>query len=63
KDSAVAKSSLTEYVRVWTSEGKQNILRTVPEAWHQGYEELVHAGLVPDGKDPSKWFTNELIPA
>lgn len=63
QDSDVAKESLREYVRVWTAEGTENVLRTVPESWRRGYEELVHAGRVPAGKDPSQWFTNELVPA
>jgi len=63
QDSAVAKASLAEYVRVWTSEGMKNVLRTVPENWRGAYEELVRAGQAEAGKDPSQWFTNELVPA
>ena len=59
----VAKDSLREYVRVWTSAGPANVLRTVPERWQHGYEELVSAGRIAAGKDPSTWFTNELVPA
>jgi NitT/TauT family transport system substrate-binding protein len=63
QDTDVAKDSLREYVRVWTSEGSANVLRTEPESWRRGYEELVRAGRVEGGKDPSEWFTNELVPA
>lgn len=63
QDTEVAKDSLREYVRVWTSAGESNVLRTVPERWQRGYEELVRAGRVEAGKDPSAWFTNELVPA
>ncbi len=59
----VAKDSLAEYVRVWTSEGAANVLRTVPESWQRGYDELVRAGRIAAGKDPSLWFTNELVPS
>jgi NitT/TauT family transport system substrate-binding protein len=62
EDSDVAKDSLREYVRAWTSEGRENLLRTVPESWSRGYEELVRAGRVAAGKDPAGWFTNELVP-
>ena len=63
QDTEVAKDSLREYVRVWTSAGESNVLRTVPERWQHGYEELVRAGRVEPGQDPSAWFTNELVPA
>jgi ABC-type nitrate/sulfonate/bicarbonate transport system substrate-binding protein len=62
-DDAVAKDSLREYVRVWTKEGRDNVLRTVAESWRRGYDELVAAGRVEGGRDPSPWFTNELVPA
>jgi NitT/TauT family transport system substrate-binding protein len=62
-DDAVAKDSLREYVEVWTAEGRDNVLRTVPESWRRGYDELVRAGRVEAGKDPSMWFTNELVPS
>jgi ABC-type nitrate/sulfonate/bicarbonate transport system substrate-binding protein len=62
EDDAVAKDSLREYVRVWTKEGAENVLRTVGESWRRGYEELVSAGRVEAGRDPSQWFTNELVP-
>ena len=62
EDSDVAKDSLREYVQAWTTEGRENLLRTVPESWSRGYEELVRAGRVAAGKDPNGWFTNELVP-
>ena len=62
-DTEIAKASLAEYVEVWTGEGRENVLRTVPESWQRGYDELVQAGLAEGGHDPSAWFTNELVPA
>lgn len=59
----VAKESLAEYVNAWTSAGVGNILRTDPARWQAGYEELVAAGQVDTGHDPSQWFTNELEPS
>jgi NitT/TauT family transport system substrate-binding protein len=61
-DTVVAKDSLKEFVGVWTSAGRENVLRTVPERWQSGYDELVRAGQAKAGKDPSRWFTNELLP-
>ena len=62
QDTAIAKASLTEYVSIWTGEGRENVLRTVGESWRRGYDELVRAGLAAGGHDPSSWFTNELVP-
>jgi len=63
EDTEIAKASLAEYVKIWTGEGRDNILRTVDESWRRGYDELVLAGLAQGGKNPSDWYTNELIPA
>jgi NitT/TauT family transport system substrate-binding protein len=59
----IAKASLSEYVRIWTAEGRENLLRTSEAAWRRGYEELVQAGLAESGRDPSAWFTNEFVPS
>jgi NitT/TauT family transport system substrate-binding protein len=61
EDDSVAKASLREYVRAWTKEGPAYIMRTNEETWRRGYEELVRAGRLPAGKNPSEWFTNELV--
>lgn len=63
EDTEIARASLTEYVGIWTAEGRDAIMRTVPESWQRGYDELVQAGLAEGGHDPSVWFTNELVPA
>jgi NitT/TauT family transport system substrate-binding protein len=57
-----AKDSLAEYVRIWTGEGRENLMRTVDASWRQGYDELVQAGLAEPGRDPGAWYTNELVP-
>jgi NitT/TauT family transport system substrate-binding protein len=61
-DTAIAKASLREYVRIWTAEGRNNVMRTVDAVWRQGYDELVKAGLAEAGRDPAAWYTNELLP-
>ncbi len=60
-DTEIAKESLEEYTSVWTAAGEENLLLTVPERWHRGYEELVAAGLAEPGASPDEWFTNEFV--
>src|SRR5690606_40935766 len=60
-DTDGAKASLTEFRKVWTAEGRERLLLTLPERWTSGYRELVEAGLAEPGKEPIEWFTNELV--
>jgi len=62
-DTDIAIASLREYVRIWTAEGRENVMRTVDTSWQRGYDELVQAGLAEPGRDPSRWYTNEFVPA
>jgi ABC-type nitrate/sulfonate/bicarbonate transport system substrate-binding protein len=61
-DDRIARDSLNEYVRAWTAAGSGNVMRTVPDRWQLGYEELVSAGLAEAGRNPAEWFTNDLLP-
>ena len=61
KDPAVAKATLKEYVKSWTEGG--DILSTDAQTWKTVYKENVGSGYAPSGKDPSKWFTNDYVPA
>jgi NitT/TauT family transport system substrate-binding protein len=63
QDTGIARASLEEYVDIWTADGRDNLLRTSPDAWLRGYEELVAAGLAESGHEPAAWFTNEFVPA
>lgn len=62
QNDAVAKASLADYVRAWTLEGMDNVMRTDPARWQAGYDELVRVGQAQPGLDPSSWYTNELAP-
>jgi NitT/TauT family transport system substrate-binding protein len=62
QDTANAKASLSEYVRIWTRDGRDNLMRTIDASWQSGYDELVQAGLAESGHDPALWYTNELVP-
>lgn len=58
----VAKESLRQYKESWTlGEGAENPLLTSADRWNQAYEELVGAGQINEGLDPSQWITNELV--
>lgn len=61
EDTEIAKASLSEYVRIWTAEGRENLMRTLAESWQRGYEELIGAGLAEAGHDASAWYTNEFV--
>lgn len=63
EDPTVARESLAEYVRAWTAEGPENLLRTQPDSWQRGYDELVRLGQVEGDRDASDWYTNELVPS
>jgi len=63
QNTEIAKASLAEYVGIWTAEGRENVMRTDSDNWQRGYDELVQAGLAETGHDPSRWFTNELVPS
>jgi NitT/TauT family transport system substrate-binding protein len=60
KDPAVATATLKEYVKSWTQGG--DVLTTDEQTWKTVYKENVGSDFVPDGKDPSKWFTNDYVP-
>lgn len=63
EDTENAKASLAQYVRIWTREGRENLMRTVDANWQRGYGELVQAGLAEPGHDPGAWYTNEFVPS
>lgn len=62
QDTDIARRSLTEYVGIWTAEGRDNVMRTSAASWQQGYDELVSAGLAEGGHSSADWYTNELVP-
>lgn len=57
----VGREALRSYLKSWTA--RDAILTTSPEQWKATYQEIVRAGLVPPGRDPAQWMTNELAPA
>jgi NitT/TauT family transport system substrate-binding protein len=58
----VAAGSLSQYVESWTKGGEDQIAHTVPEQWQAVYEEMSGSGFVPEGLDPSEWYTNDFAP-
>jgi NitT/TauT family transport system substrate-binding protein len=63
KDPKVSQQALDAYVAAWTAGGADKLLQTDPAAWQRTYDELVKSNLIAPGQDPSKWFTNDLVPA
>jgi NitT/TauT family transport system substrate-binding protein len=62
KDPEIAAAALREFVKSWTADGRDKMVRTNPQAWQATYDELVDSELVPGGKDPSKWMTTDFAP-
>jgi NitT/TauT family transport system substrate-binding protein len=58
-DPEVAIGSLTQYVESWNAGGDGTVAQTDPEQWEAVYEEMSGSGFVPEGLDPSEWYTNE----
>ena len=61
-DDTVAKESLLAMRDLWTAKGKP-LLVTVEDYWVEGYEELIDAGMIKSGSDPTNWMDNSLLPA
>jgi NitT/TauT family transport system substrate-binding protein len=57
----LAKDVLTMITDSWLIEGRENLLRTVPETWQKIYDQLVDVEFAEPGKDPSEWYTNDLV--
>ena len=61
KDDKIAQGVMKGQVDAWFVNGEENLMKTVPENWQKVYDQLVKVKLVPGGKDPKPWFTNELV--
>lgn len=51
-----AKAVLRAEEELWQAEGKERMLRILPDKWRQGWQEMVAAGLAREG-DPSRAYT------
>lgn len=54
---AIVKTTANE---LWLSEGKENLMRNVPELWEKGVTTLQNAGMITQ-TDPTIYWTNEYI--
>nr|WP_275585956.1 ABC transporter substrate-binding protein [Geodermatophilus sabuli] len=61
-DREVAAEALTFFVDAWTADGLDRVVETNPDTWQATYDELVDAGIVAAGEDPSDWITDEFAP-
>lgn len=57
----VVVGAMEQYVKSWTLDGPENVLRTTEDRWQGVYDELVEAGSLEPGQDPSEWFSNEFV--
>jgi NitT/TauT family transport system substrate-binding protein len=57
----LAKATLKVHADSWLLEGRENLLRTVPDTWQKVYDQLLEIDVAKSGQDPSEWFTNDLI--
>ncbi len=55
KPDKIAKPSLQYLVDSWLADGRDNILRPMPDKWAKVYDELVKVKVVEPGKDPKAW--------
>jgi NitT/TauT family transport system substrate-binding protein len=61
KDDAIARGVMQQQVDAWFYAGRENLLQNVPENWQEVYDQLVNVKLVPGGKDPKPWYTNDFV--
>jgi NitT/TauT family transport system substrate-binding protein len=57
----LAKATLKVHTDSWLLEGRENLLRTVPDMWQKVYDQLLEIDVAEPDQDPSQWFTNDLI--
>jgi NitT/TauT family transport system substrate-binding protein len=60
KDRASLSAQNEDAMKLWTSQGKENILRNVPALWNKGAELINKAGLFKI-ENPAACYTNEFI--
>ncbi|GAA3731288.1 hypothetical protein GCM10022225_11400 [Plantactinospora mayteni] len=58
----VARAALDTYVATWTAGGVETAVQTDRSRWSSTYQELVSAGLLGGGKDPSQWIDDRNAP-
>ncbi len=61
QDPDAAKATVAAVASRWFEDGEENLLRNIPERWEQGIAELAELGVVPEGTDPSRLYTNEIV--
>lgn len=60
-DDAIARDALEQARTLWTRDGESELMTTDAAYWSQAYEQLVGADMLPGGKDPAAWMTNDLL--
>lgn len=62
QDLKVAEIALRAEMELFAADGRENLLRNMPERWNGALDKLAKVGLLPPG-DASKYYTNKFIDA
>lgn len=60
-DDAIATEALQQARTLWTRDGASELMTTDAGAWNDAYDQLVGAGMLSAGQDPSAWMSNDLL--
>lgn len=61
EDEANAERDLRENAKLWVSNGRENLLRHVPEYWAAAMKVMGEAGMIPAGVEATKLYTNAIV--
>ncbi|WP_375001073.1 ABC transporter substrate-binding protein [Aeromicrobium sp. CTD01-1L150] len=60
-DDSIARDALEQARILWTRDGQSELMTTDTAYWSEAYEQLVGAGMLRAGQDPSAWVSNDLL--
>lgn len=60
EDEQASSLDLRQNAGLWIANGRDNLLRNVPEYWAGGVKLMAQAGMVPEGTDATKLYTNAI---
>jgi NitT/TauT family transport system substrate-binding protein len=60
-DPELAKRIIGIQAELWFAGGEDTFLRPVPERWEEGFASFERIGAVPEGTDPTRFYTAEYL--